>query len=74
MIYSLYMWNNEFARQKLKEEGRTTEWLAKYCGMELTSMRNVLRGRKPSTPVIKLMALALGVKESELAEPKTKTA
>lgn len=74
VLYWAHMWNNELARQKLKDEGRTTAWLAKQCGLEVTSMRNVLQGRKPSSPVIKLMALALGLKEADLLNPSAKTA
>ncbi|MBA3755315.1 MAG: helix-turn-helix transcriptional regulator [Nitrosomonas sp.] len=54
------------AREKLEQEGRTTKWLANEVGLDIKSLGNVLRGRKPSLPVIKLMALKLGVSEHEL--------
>lgn len=66
------MWNNELARKRLEEEGRTTKWLAEQIGLDVKSLRNVLRGRKPGLPVIKLMARALEVSEQDLlrTEPK----
>ena len=69
LIQSQLMWNSELVRKRLEEEGRTTKWLADQCGLEVTTMRNVLQGRKPSLPVIKLMALRLGVKEEDLLTP-----
>jgi transcriptional regulator with XRE-family HTH domain len=60
------LWKFEKAKELIKERGRTTEWVAERCGIEVTSLRNILRGDKPSLPVIKLMALALDCAESEL--------
>lgn len=73
MILCIHMWNFELAKRKMKEHGRTTDWLARECGIEVTSLRNALQGRKPSLSVIKLMALKLETSEEELLlqEPET---
>jgi transcriptional regulator with XRE-family HTH domain len=63
------VWNNETAKRLLKEQGRTRAWLAGQVGLDLKSLGNILRGRKPSLPVIKLMAIALNCEESDLYDP-----
>jgi transcriptional regulator with XRE-family HTH domain len=63
------VWKHETARRLLKEQGRTREWLAQQVGLDEKSLGNVLRGRKPSLPVIKLMAIALECEESDLYGP-----
>lgn len=63
------MWKPEAARRLMDEKGLKTSWLAEQCGIGVTSLRNILRGSKPSLPVIKLMAQALGCRESDLIEP-----
>lgn len=60
------MWNFELVRKRMDEEGRTTKWLAKQVGMDVKSLGNALRGRKPSLPVIKLIALNLEIPEEDL--------
>lgn len=60
------MWNFELARKKLDEEGRTSKWLAEQIGLDIKSLGHILRGRKPSLPVLKLIALKLGVPEADL--------
>lgn len=63
------MWNFALVREKLEKEGRTTKWLAQQVGLDIKSLGNVLRGRKPSLPVIKLMAISLQIPEEELLKP-----
>lgn len=65
------MWKHETAKRLLKEQGRTRVWLAQQVGLDEKSLGNVLRGRKPSLPVIKLMAMALQCGESDLFEVRT---
>jgi lambda repressor-like predicted transcriptional regulator len=68
------MWKYQVARALLKEQGRTTTWLANQVGLDVRSLRNILRGTKPSLPVIKLMAIALNCEESDLYEAEASTA
>lgn len=67
------MWNYEKAQSLLDQEGRTREWLAKKCGVEIGSLHQILGGhRNPGRPVLILMAQALKTTVEEL-EPQTKT-
>lgn len=60
-------WRYEKARELIKKHGRRTDWLANQLGIEVRSLRNMLRGTsKPSLPVIKLMAAALDCSETDL--------
>lgn len=69
------MWNFEKANELLKKEGRTKEWFAKQCGVTLDTLYHFLAGRrKPSLPVLKLMAMALNCDESDLDPSLKKTA
>lgn len=60
------MWMAERAKELLNKEGRTRKWLASQCGIDVNSLKSILAGRKPSRPVIKLMAQALNCSESDL--------
>ncbi len=69
----LNAWNHERARQLQKRDGRTTEWLANFCGVDSVGvMRHYLSGRrKPKLPIIKLLAQAFNATEEELTvDPK----
>jgi transcriptional regulator with XRE-family HTH domain len=59
-------WNAEKVRQVLTERGHTRKWLASQCGIDVGTLHHILNGRQPGRPVIKLLALALGVPEESL--------
>ena len=63
------MWNFILVRERLEAEGRTTRWLAQKVGLDIKSLGNVLRGRKPSLPVIKLISISLDIPEEDLLKP-----
>lgn len=61
------MWNAERAKQYIKREGRTREWLASKCGITVESLSHCLGGvRSPGKPVLLLMAQALQCEPSDL--------
>lgn len=61
------MWKPERAKQLIKREGRTRDWLANECGVTVESLSHHLSGRrKPSLPVLLHMARALHCDASEL--------
>lgn len=60
------MWNFEKVRTKMEEEGRTPKWLAAQIGMDVKSLRNVLRGARPSLPIVKLICIHLGLMEEDI--------
>lgn len=61
------MFNLERFREIVEEQGRKTIWLAEVSGLKPFTMGAILRGdRNPSLPVIKNLARALKVPESEL--------
>lgn len=63
------MWKYENAKKLIEEQGRTRAWVAKEIGVDPKSLNNILAGRKPSLPVIKLMARLFSVPETLLYEP-----
>lgn len=64
---TLFMsWNHERAKELIAIRGRTRRWVAEQCGLEVKSLNNILRGRKPGRPVLKLMARALETTEGYL--------
>lgn len=66
--------NGDFVKQVLEEQGRTRRWLARECGIAYDSLIKLLNGyNNPSTPVVKLMAIRLGVSETALIESPTPT-
>lgn len=67
-MHTDFMWNSGKARELLEQRGRTRKWLARECGVDVRSLNNMLLGRKPGLPVIKLMAQALECEEGELLE------
>lgn len=60
------MWNAEALKEQLDRQGRTRKWLAQQCGITLGSLQQVFMGRKPSRPVLKLMAIHLKCNEVEI--------
>lgn len=70
-------WKFAKARELKQKHGRKTDWLARECGVETKSMRNMLRGSaNPSRSVLLLMAQALECSVDDLSaeEPQTKKA
>ena len=59
-------WKYAETKVLMKKRGRRTDWVADECGIEVTTLRNMLRGSKPSLPVMKLMAIALQCDLSEI--------
>lgn len=63
------MWKSERVRQLIKERGLKQNWLANKCGIGQATLTHLLKGRKPGRPVIKLIAINLGVPEVEIYDP-----
>lgn len=59
-------WNPEHLKAQMEREGRTKKWLASGCGIELDSLGQILSGRKPGKPLLKLMAIRLNCDEAAL--------
>lgn len=67
MIDSGSMLNRDRAKALIKERGRTKDWIASQCCVEPATLKHYLNGHKnPSAAVLRLMAQALEVPESEL--------
>jgi transcriptional regulator with XRE-family HTH domain len=61
------MFKGEYAKRLISEQGRTLEWVARQCGIEYRTLVHYLNGHgNPALPVIKLMAIHLGVPEHTL--------
>jgi transcriptional regulator with XRE-family HTH domain len=60
------MWSAEQLRARIREQGRTREWVAQRAGIKVETLTHILNGRKPSLPVIKLLAITLGCDESDI--------
>jgi transcriptional regulator with XRE-family HTH domain len=58
--------DSEKAKELIKRRGRTRDWIAKFCGIEVKSLSNILNGKSPGRPTVKLLALALECDESDL--------
>lgn len=54
-------------KRLLDEQGKTRKWFARECGIEEQSLRAALNGHmKAGRTLIKLMAIKLGIDESEI--------
>lgn len=61
-------WDHKKARALQKQHGRTTQWVADFCGVSRGQMQHYLSGRRnPKAPVIKLLAQAFNTTEADLA-------
>lgn len=65
------MFNPKRARALIEQQGRTTKWVAGEVGIGVKSLTYILNGRKPSRPVVILLAHVLGttVEYLNTAEP-----
>lgn len=60
-------WSGKKAKELVRDSGRTREWIAEYIGIELQTLTKILNeSARPSLPVIKLLAQAIGCKEDDL--------
>ena len=71
---TMTVWKYDFAKNRLKEIGRTRPWLAGKIGISMSSMNKYLSGAIPNPPVMKLMAQFLECQESDLWEDGPPTA
>jgi transcriptional regulator with XRE-family HTH domain len=64
------MWKPERAKQIMKREGRTREWLADQCGITVESLSQCLSNvdRRPSRPVLLHMARVLNCDINDLVD------
>lgn len=62
-----------YVSERLAAIGKDVAWLAAQCGVKVGTMRNsYLRGTRPSTAVLKLMAQALECSVSDLVYEEAK--
>lgn len=65
-------WNPSRAKELVEQKGYTRKWLASQCGLSVSAINGILRGRKPGLPVVKLLALALNTTVEDLLGTEVK--
>lgn len=67
-IKCMTYWNPNRTKLLIEEKGYTRKWLASRCGITVSGFNNILRGTKPSLPVLKLLAQALDTTVDDLLD------